>query len=505
MYDNHTPEWNRDKVWNKIERRLQSRKKRRRLLPFWWLGSGVFALLIGIYMVYPVEESTPLSSLTESSTGPQMEVQDVKKQGLTSVQTSTKAPFKQAAPSGKDQPLIENRPLSSQDINGSSPRMVVTTDVAPESTLPSSAPSSLPTSTPLESRPAKVSGQVAYAEMRTNNPTATPSLELVTEERPSPQSLPEETTKQSSKDRLSTVSPALPSIEERRKFQKNSRRSRRFKKKWNYQVPTPGQGGFGMSVPASISHIQASMASPRPNFTPRGHMVTLEVGMGWGLVKYGGSEAFQEARKATEDFRNVFRTVAKSEYYLSPKWFISEGIAIEVYNERYEYAFSDTETVNWANADSAFVYTLPDGSRYYEGGVRTRTTQTDSRRVNYNRMLRLSCPVSIGYILQDGRWSIRPEIGFQLNFDQYFFGVIRDENGGHLTNNTTITDRYYENIFDIGLLCRLNFRYALSEEFEMQVSMGYNRDQLLRLSRNYEGPRYETVGLSLGLARRIGR
>lgn len=480
--NNQTPDWNRDKSWDKIEQRLD--KKKRRVAPFWWIfgGSAVVALIVGVF-IFGLGYSKSVDQLNSdlinqkiSDSTDQLISQNPRE--LNEIQVDTKINTNETTGEIPVQKEV-NESLSSNTKTPNQSNTVEKTSIIDrfnEATSINDKRALAPHTNKLRTdevppryREKNLNNELSYADNQ-KNIIALAGISIPIKTKQLPKSILE--------NRNDIIEIASIDILD----------TTLTWKKEQLNLPTQ------LSVDVPISKKE------QPNKAI--WLWFAESGFDVGNVNHTGENDYSNRKNKTEDFRFASTSTFGIEKEFSKKWYLKSGITFQTIFKKYDATAVSSE-VEDVFRDSAFVYILNDGQEYYEPGTVRETTIYNRQIIHNNFIYRLSLPIAFGRKFNFGKMQIAADLGIKPQFYQHFSGIVADENYLHVFDNQTINSTYYKNDFDLGLLANLSARYALTASTQVGLGLRFEKENFLDLRKENFMSRYEMVGGYFGIYRRF--
>ena len=458
---NQVPDWNRDKSWDKIERRLE--KKKRRFIPFWWLfgGSVMVALLVGIF-IFGLGNSEFVNQEIRESITPLIRQNADQSDGLqpdSKVETTNKLLVQKEMiesdssnnENSKHNKIIEHRIEDNSEVS----RVIEEISGSREATLAEKERAFLVKDDLIVNLENQSNFSIIDSSDFSNQLNS--EVKLV-------------------RSKLESI-PFL-SFEEAELFYENKK------------LELPNQ--LLIQVPNFKKE-----AKPEANW-----LWSIESGFDFGTVNHTGENDYSNRKNTTEDFRFVSTTTFGLEKEFPKKWYLRSGVTFQTIFEKYDATAISTDAQD-VFRDSAFVYYLNDNQAYYEPGIVTETTTYNRQIIKNNFLYRWSIPITFGKKFTFGKIQLTADLGLKPQFYQYFSGIVTDEDYLHVFDKDLINSTYYKNDFDLGLTANISARYSISSLMQIGFGFRFEKEDFLELRKDTFVSRYEMVGGYFGIYRRF--
>lgn len=431
--------WDRDKVWDDIERKLRKRKKRRGFLWF-WLGSAtigaalVFFLWIG--QRHKAIETDALiatnNTLIESNTQ-----KNNIKQGTSS---TNKATEENVNPLRAEEQIRSNK-VTREAMKNSSIQSFNSVPLSPTNTT---------------------NTKVRQIEKEIGT-SSTPSLTPITPNEN--YSLPLSSQKIIQKQQADILPLDLP---------------------FNL---------ISYTWSLNDQQLENNLEVVEKNSTP--FLFRVASSIGTGRVQYLGSEVWQAAKEESESFEFTTTTTIGLDWYFAKNTYLYTGLNDQIIQSRYDFTTVQTST-SFIESDSAIVYNLGN-ELAYEPGILEQTSTSRRSIIHNNTLHRLSILLGLGYTKSIGRFQLETRVGIQAQFMQEFKGITLDENTSlHIFNNRASNERYYSDRLRLGLNTALFVNYRFLPRNYLFLGLQHERDGKASRTAIPLQSNYQIWGIHLG-------
>ena len=452
--NNQVPDWNREKSWDKIEQRLE--KKKRRFIPFWWIfgGSAVVALIVGIF-IFGLRDNESVDQLISESGKQEINVGNINQEI-----------------SIDDKTIEQKNEIALNDPEDAKDRSLSET----------------------------TNRSLSETTNRSLSETTNRSLS--------------EAEGNSTKNRSLLLFPSAPLREHHTEHQSTSLGERhsdsaiRSVQSKLESIPFLDFEKAELYYKNEASKLPNQLLVEAPVFNKKNQSKSnqwlwfIESGFDIGNVNHIGENDYANRKSTTEIFRFTSTSTLGFEKELSKNWYLKSGITFQTIFKKYDANAISTD-VEDVFRDSAFVYILNDGQAYYEPGLVSETVTYNRQIVKNNFLYRLSLPISFGRKFNFGKIQLAADLGIKPQFYQHFYGIVSDEDNLHVFDNQTINSTYYKNDFDLGLLANLSARYALTASSQIGLGLRYEKEDFLNLRKEAFMSRYEMIGGYFGVYQRF--
>ncbi|MEM9544844.1 MAG: hypothetical protein AAGA77_02670 [Bacteroidota bacterium] len=182
-------------------------------------------------------------------------------------------------------------------------------------------------------------------------------------------------------------------------------------------------------------------------------------------------------------------------YNIAGGWYTKIGLAINQWNEKYEYA-QETDTLETlVEVPESIVFNL-DGTSTTILGEGVRTTYTFADWTRYNRLMQIDLPVTLGYEQRMGRWSAFGEATAIINLRQSFSGFIQTDQSIATEN----PEAFFKSRVGVNLGLNAGIGYGITPRLRARLSGRYYKSLNSVLIQSGENDqRYTSLGLRMSL------
>ncbi len=454
------PEWNRDQVWQKVETRLH-KKRKRRLLFWWFLGNASILFLIG-FLFWTNFRSTDNPTFSDTITSVEKRTSEDKE--LSEARMLNQASTTNTIINKKPQ---EGSNTAQQSKNKKGKHLLTQAKKYPLQVDPLIK----------EAFDFSVTNEIIHTSIRNQQE----ELVLYTQARALFSSLP---IPYSSLQPISYIeSTVLAESKRKKKAKVKSSKKRRSKKRKSKK---------------SYAQKKKQQHEEEKHW---GSNIWLETGLNFGKRTDYFEGIPTAERLVSEKFRFIQTNAIGIKKIYENNLSLKLGMAYQVIYEKYSYN-SSTTTIGKINSEEGTVYNLANGQQYFGSGLLTQE-RTFTRSIIHNNLLhRLSFPIEAGYYFKYKKVELCPFIGIRTRIFQQFDGIVKI-NDNHFFDKGKINETYYPNNFDLGLLTSLHLSYPLNEKTRLWLKLNYEQDDLLRLNEAFNRSTYKTVGVHLGYFHRF--
>ncbi len=428
-------DWDRDKVWDNIEKALRGRKRRRGLLLF-WLGSGVLLAVLAVSLWLVPERPAAINERKKEAAPASFEkVRPGRPEAVPSNarKTTKRDSSGLSRPGGTVSSMEADSLLSQPDTDNPKGATVSSTLLTAERTDTVPAP---PVSSPLP----RTAGEAPV--VRTETLSAIPSSRMA----------------------------VLPTIDR--------------------LSPNPLQWA---AAPDLLPAPDSLAAAALPLF------FRLETALGVGDAVYEGPNAWKQAREDSESFEYASTSTVGLDWYFAEHWYAFAGLSYQLLRSRYQFTSSQTTVQAVASDSAVVYNFQLSGEQYYEPGVREETRTTRRFIIHNNALHRWSLPLGIGFTQPVGRFYLEARVGARVRVIQHFDGVALDETTQqHILDNRLINERYYRDRPNLDLTASVLLNYHLKAGNCLFLGVQYERGGILEFGSARYRTHYHLRGARLG-------
>ena len=448
---NQVPDWNRDKSWDKIEQRLDEKKKRPVL--WWWMsGLMIFGLVIGLVLLNQNKKVDLVDQLISESES-ELEEQLISE----SIDSSTEHTLIENELSDFKEKKIETNSDKFKNKNSN------TESISQEQLI----------IIPRQNVENRNNGLSLADQQKRMVALAGVSIPINT-----------------------GLLPKNSMIEKKLEF---------FEKHITDTIQKLSSRKSDLDIEKTLlfpQTLQIEISKSEPKISKSDLTWFAESGLSTGNRSFHGDTDYINRRGGTETYRFTNTSNVGIEKNLSEIFYWRVGINFQTFFEQYDAAASSTEIEN-VFKDSVTFYILNDGQRYYEPGIVESTTTYTRQLVRNNFLYRLSLPIEFGVKFNYKKSTIAISTGIKPTIYQYFSGTVLDENDLHLFDNQVINERYYSNDFDLGLISNISVRYPISNTTQIGLGLRGEIDDALKIRTDEPRSRYLMGGGYLGVYRKF--
>ena len=436
--------WDRDKVWNNIEKELHKKKKRRGLLWLWFGSGSLLAILLFILWFSPGSNLMNTKGLPATS-------DHLIERNIPKNRTAQKSISKDDEQPELIKPLLPNKMA-----NQKAQQQAMKTPVSKPINIPEA----------LKANTVATKDQLKKEEslpMSNSTPTAVHPIEQALLPLPSQEEIKDQ------KAKIYFLAPPFNPIV--------------------YQWPLDQQKALARTAQHTTNPTSAFYLRFLSSFS-------------MGNVQYLGAENWKTAKERSESFEFASKSTIGLDWYFTKNSYLYSGLSYQIIRSRYDFTTTQTMT-RLIESDSALVYDLGN-ELVYESGFLEETSTIRRSIIHNNTLRRFSIPLGLGYTKSIGRFQLEARAGIHFQWIQTFNGIALDENSNlHILNEQAINERYFSDHLKLGFNSAFLVNYQIKPRSSIFIGLQYEQDGKASKTRIPFQSTYQFWGLQLGWKRQL--